>query len=163
MKKRVLYLLSIMVFLVIRSLYWLAIGVFVIGVTFLLLKSSLSLAKAFRKWVWLYSFSSFIMVILIAIAIRVFVLDIYNIPSNSMEGSLLVGDKIMVSKLHYVPRLPKSPFEIPWLNLLLYINKEAQASIDATWWDYKRYNGFTSIKRNDVVVFNNTTDANPFI
>lgn len=79
-----------------------------------------------------------------------------------MEGSLLVGDKIVVSKLQYGPRLPKSPFEIPWINILFYINKDARASMDSTWWSYKRYNGFSEIKRNDVVVFNNTTDGNTF-
>ena len=162
MRNKLFYLLCAIVFLVILSLYWLAIGIFVLGSVYLLITSNLSLAKTFRKRFWLYSFTMLIGVVVIAISIRVFVMDIYNIPSSSMEGSLLVGDKIIVSKLHYGPRLPKSPFEIPWVNILFYVNKEARASIDSIWWDYKRYNGFTKVKRNDVVVFNNTIDTKSF-
>ncbi|MDO5970761.1 signal peptidase I [Flavivirga aquimarina] len=162
MKNKLLLLLSMCIFLIILSLYWLAIGILIIGGTFLILKSNLHFAQAFRKRFWLYSLSSLISVVFLAIGIRVFMLDIYNIPSSSMEGALLIGDKIVVSKLHYGPKLPKSPFEIPWVNILFYIDKEARASIDSTWWDYKRYNGFTKIKRNDVIVFNSTLDNKTF-
>ncbi|WP_150450793.1 signal peptidase I [Arenibacter lacus] len=162
MKHKLIYLLSFTLFLTVLSLYWLAVSVFIVSGLYILVTSNLSLAKAFHKRSWLYSFSVLISVLVLAIGIRVLVLDIYNIPSSSMEGSLLVGDKIVVSKLQYGPRLPKSPFEIPWVNLLFYINKEARANMDSVWWDYKRFNGYTKIKRNDVVVFNNTTDAKTF-
>jgi len=160
--KKTIKLLTLPLFLVILSLYWLAIGVFIIGSIHLILTSNLKFAIIFRKKTWLYATSTFIMVIAVAIGIRVFMLDIYDIPSGSMEGSLLVGDKILVSKVHYGPRMPKTPFEIPWLNILFYINKEARANMDAPWWNYKRYNGFTKINRNDIVVFNNTTDGKTF-
>lgn len=85
--------------------------------------------------------------------------DVFKISSNSMEASLLVGDRIMVSKLHYGPRFPKSPFEIPWINLFFYLNKDARARIDSTWWGYKRYNGFSRIKNDDIIVFNHPEDT----
>ena len=162
MKKKIIQLFALPLFLIILSLYWLALGVFIITGIHLILKSNLKFAIAFRKKAWLYSISTFLMVIIIAIGIRVFLFDIYDIPSSSMEGSLLVGDKILVSKIHYGPRMPKTPFEIPWINILFYINKEARANMDATWWNYKRYNGFDEINRNDIIVFNNTTDGKTF-
>jgi signal peptidase I len=162
MKRKFLYLLSIIIFIALLSLYWLALGVLVVGGLSLLFRSNLGLAEWYRKRGWLYGSTILISVIVLAISIRVFMLDIYAIPSNSMEGSLLVGDKIMVSKLQYGPRLPESPFEIPWLNLFFYMNKEARASMDAKWWEYERYNGFSEIKRNDVVVFNHPTEDKQF-
>jgi signal peptidase I len=55
-----------------------------------------------------------------------------------------------VSKVNYGPRMPASPFEIPWINLVFFMNKEARAAIDSTWYDYKRLGGFTRVKRGPV-------------
>ena len=162
MKIKLLYLLSIIIFLAIFSLYWLAFGIFIIGGFFLFIQSNFGIAKAFRKKFWLYVISSLLVLVVVAISMRVFMFDVFDIPSNSMENTLLVGDKIIVSKLNYGPRLPKSPFEISWVNLFVYMNKEARAAIDSTWWDYKRLNGFTKVKRNDVVIFNHPDDYKHF-
>ena len=43
--------------------------------------------------------------ILFALALRVFAFEAYRIPSTSMEDTLLVGDFVLVSKLHYGPRV----------------------------------------------------------
>ncbi|MEM1117313.1 MAG: signal peptidase I, partial [Bacteroidota bacterium] len=40
-----------------------------------------------------------------ALALRAFAFDAYRIPSTSMEDTLLVGDFVFVSKLHYGPRV----------------------------------------------------------
>ena len=95
----------------------------------------------------------FITIILIAICLRVFIFEIYTIPSGSMENTLLSGDKILVSKLNYGPKLPRSPFEIPWLNVFFYLNKKARAKTDITWWKYIRLPGFSEINRGDIFVF----------
>jgi signal peptidase I len=71
-----------------------------------------------------------------------------------MEDTLIPGDQIVVSKLHYGPRLPQSPFEIPWVNILFYLDKAARSKIDSTWYQYKRLKGFTKISSGDVIVFN---------
>src|SRR5690606_24249582 len=44
---------------------------------------------------------SFLFVLLIAISIKLFLFDIYKIPSSSMEGTLLPRDIILVNKLKY--------------------------------------------------------------
>jgi len=35
-----------------------------------------------------------------------FLIEAYAIPTSSMEGSLLVGDRLFVSKAHYGLRMP---------------------------------------------------------
>ena len=95
----------------------------------------------------------FITIILLAVCLRVFVFEIYTIPSGSMENTLFPGDKIVVSKLNYGPKLPRSPFEIPWLNVLFYLNKKARVKADTTWWKYNRLPGFSEINRGDIFVF----------
>jgi signal peptidase I len=89
-----------------------------------------------------------------AIALRLLVLSIFNIPSDSMVGTLWVGDRILVSKLHYGPRLPASPFEVPWLNVLFYLSSDANEKVDLEWWKPCRLKGLGSVQQGDVVVFN---------
>lgn len=70
-----------------------------------------------------------------------------------MENTLLPGDKILVSKLNYGSKLPHTSFDIPWLNVLFYLNKKARTKADTTWWKYKRLPGFSEINRDDIIVF----------
>ncbi len=90
----------------------------------------------------------------ISISMRIFLIEIYTIPSSSMENSLLPGDKVLVNKLNYGARLPRSPFEIPWVNLAFYLNKKARSHIDSVWYEYHRLKGFSEIKKGDIIVFN---------
>src|SRR5690606_40418648 len=39
--------------------------------------------------------------------------EAYAIPTSSMEKSMLVGDRLFVSKLHYGPRTPITPLQVP--------------------------------------------------
>ena len=88
-----------------------------------------------------------------SIALRLFVFEIYAIPSSSMEHTLIPGDKVLVNKLLIGPRMPRSPFEIPWVNLVFMLNKDAREKIDEKWWPYRRWKGFSKIKHNDIIVF----------
>ncbi len=38
----------------------------------------------------------------------------YQIPSSSLEKSLLVGDYLWVNKMAYGPRVPMTPVHFPW-------------------------------------------------
>lgn len=97
--------------------------------------------------------SVFIAIFLLAIITRTLLFAMYSIPSTSMEDTLESGDQVFVSKLNYGPRLPQSPFEISWVNVLFYLNKNARSQIDSTWYKYKRLEGFSKVSRNDVMVF----------
>ena len=155
MKKYIIFVLLLTIFtLPMVGLAWLSIGLFVIVCLFVLFFSDLR----FIRWIRrnrTFSFASTIFwVVVLAIALRVLFFGTYMIPSGSMEDTLIPGDQIMVSRLHYGPRLPQSPFEVPWINILFYLNKEARCKIDSTWYKYKRLKGFAKVSRDDIVVFN---------
>ncbi len=104
-----------------------------------------------RKWVkTIFTFTG---IFVIAILFRVFVIEIYSIPSGSMEDTLHPGDKVLVNKLVYGPKLPSSPYDIPWVNLIWYLQANASANIDSVYWQHRRLKGFSTIKRADVMVF----------
>ncbi|MBP6385897.1 MAG: S26 family signal peptidase, partial [Pseudarcicella sp.] len=60
--------------------------------------------SAIKEW-----FDSIIFAVVAATLIRFFIFEAYTIPTSSMEGSLMVGDFLFVSKLHYGVRTPKTP------------------------------------------------------
>ncbi len=92
-------------------------------------------------------------VFIAAIVVRVFFIEIYAIPSGSMEDTVMPGDKVLVNKLAYGPKLPVSPYDIPWVNLVWFLKADATANPDSVYWDYHRLWGLSSIRRGDVMVF----------
>ncbi len=88
--------------------------------------------------------------------IRMFCFEMYVIPTPSMEGSLLVGDYLAVSKLSYGLRTPKTILSLPLLhNVIPYLGIESYS--DASQFDYHRFKiPFLSgdVARYDPVVFN---------
>ncbi|MBW6537065.1 MAG: S26 family signal peptidase, partial [Mariniphaga sp.] len=50
---------------------------------------------------WFKTVFTFAGVFIFAILFRVFFIEIYSIPSGSMEDTLLPGDKVLVNKLVY--------------------------------------------------------------
>ncbi|RHU26193.1 MULTISPECIES: signal peptidase I [Parabacteroides] len=85
--------------------------------------------------------------------INLFIFQNYQIPSSSLEKSLLVGDYLFVSKLSYGPRVPNTPLSFPLVqNTLPFFN--CKSYLDWPEWGYKRVKGFGHVKRDDIVVFN---------
>lgn len=85
--------------------------------------------------------------------INLFIFQNYQIPSSSLEKSLLVGDYLFVSKVSYGPRVPNTPLSFPLVqNTLPILN--CKSYLDWPSWDYKRVAGLGEIQRNDIVVFN---------
>lgn len=85
-----------------------------------------------------------------ALLIRALLFEAFRIPSESMEETLQVGDFVLVSKLHYGARLPVT-VGLPFTNLYL----------ESVGLPTMRMPGFSSVKRNDVVVFNVPTESGP--
>ena len=70
-----------------------------------------------------------------------------------MEGTLLIGDHIFVSKAHYGIRTPQTIAMLPLLhNRIPFLNKESYLKRPKL--DYKRFPALESIDHNDPVVFN---------
>lgn len=78
-----------------------------------------------------------------ALIIRALFLEAFRIPTPSMESTLLTGDFLLVSKLHYGARTPMT-LGIPFTGVYI---RGAQLP----WF---RLPGFMDVKRNDILVFN---------
>lgn len=85
--------------------------------------------------------------------INTFLFQNYQIPTSSLEKSLLVGDFLFVSKASYGPRVPNTPLSFPLVQHTFPII-ETKSFIENPHWDYHRLKGFDTVERNDIVVFN---------
>ncbi|WP_352423046.1 signal peptidase I [Proteiniphilum sp.] len=85
--------------------------------------------------------------------INTFFFQNYQIPTSSLEKSLLVGDFLAVSKMSYGPRAPITPLSFPLAQHTMPV-VGGKSYIDKPQWKYRRLKGFGEVKRNDIVVFN---------
>lgn len=115
--------------------------------------------------------SSIVFAIIAATLVHTYVMQPYTIPTSSLEKTLLVGDFLFVSKLHYGARLPMTTIAAPMVHdtipviktkSYLYddnINKKETSFKNLFQLPYLRVPGFQKIKRNEIVVFNWPTDT----
>ncbi|WP_081413643.1 signal peptidase I [Eisenibacter elegans] len=75
----------------------------------------------------------------------------FSIPTPSMENTLLVGDFLIVSKLHYGARTPHTPLRVPFVHQKFFGWPSYYEGIQLPSW---RLPGLTGVRRGDVVVFN---------
>ena len=101
-----------------------------------------------REWA-----DSILFAVFAAHFIRMFLIEAYTIPTPSMEGSLLVGDYLFVSKVHYGSRMPMTPLSFPLLHNVLPITG---GECYSKWpkWGYHRAPAIQKVHRYDPVVFN---------
>lgn len=85
--------------------------------------------------------------------INTFFFQNYQIPTSSLEKSLLVGDFLAVSKLAYGPRSPMTPLSFPLAQHTMPVIG-GKSYFDKPQWKYRRLKGLGKVKRNDIVVFN---------
>lgn len=76
----------------------------------------------------------------------------YQIPSSSLEKSLLVGDFLFVSKVAYGPRVPNTPLSFPLVQHTFPWG--GKSYFEKPQWDYKRLKGLGKVEHGDIVVFN---------
>ncbi len=99
-----------------------------------------------REW-----FDAILFAVIAATIIRTFTFEAYTIPTSSMEKTMLIGDYLFVSKLHYGPRIPQTPLAIPLVHNSFMGMKSYVEWLKIP---YTRIMKFTSIKNGDIVVFN---------
>lgn len=107
--------------------------------------------KPKRKESW---WEALLFAVVAATLIRWATLEAFVIPTPSMEGTLLVGDYLFVSKLHYGPRTPITPLQLPLTHRRFYGTENVPAYLDWIQLPQFRLPGFSEVKRNDAVVFN---------
>ena len=115
--------------------------------------------------------SSILFAIVAATIVHTYFMQPFTIPSSSLEKSLLVGDFLFVSKFHYGARVPMTTVgapmvhdTIPKLGIKSYLFSDKFEERNISWKNklqlpYLRLPGFQSIKRNDIVVFNQPADT----
>lgn len=135
---------------------WLLLGLIVIADIFLFhfvpwgawKKSKSTKVRNMLEWV-----DDILFALIAVYFINLFIFQNYQIPTSSLEKSLLVGDYLFVSKLSYGPRVPNTPLSFPLVqNTLPFFNSKSY--LEWPEWGYKRVKGFGKVKRNDIVVFN---------
>ncbi len=91
--------------------------------------------------------------VVVATLIRWGTVEAFVIPTPSMENSLLVGEYHFVSKLHFGSRTPRTPLQIPLTHQKIW-GTEIPSYLDWIELPSWRLPGVSSVKREDVVVFN---------
>lgn len=119
----------------------------------------------FIPWTWwkksknkaFVSFMSWVDAIVFALVavyfIHTFVFQNYQIPTSSLEKTLLVGDFLLVSKADFGPRVPMTPLSFPLVQHTFPV-LGTKSFLEKPQWEYRRLKGLTTLKRNDIVVFN---------
>ncbi len=101
-----------------------------------------------REWA-----DALVFALVVATLVRWFFFEPFTIPTPSMEKSLLVGDFLFVSKLHYGARTPKTILQVPLTHQKIW-GTEIPSYL--TWIQLPQYRlpGFSEVKKGDCVVFN---------
>ncbi|MEO5979141.1 MAG: signal peptidase I [Chryseolinea sp.] len=101
-----------------------------------------------REW-W----DAILFAVVAATLIRWLIMEAYTIPTPSMENSLLVGDFLFVSKFHYGTRTTTTPLQVPLTHQKIWLTN-IPSYLEWIRLPQYRLPGISSVKRNDVVVFN---------
>jgi signal peptidase I len=96
---------------------------------------------------------SIVFAVVVATLFRWSLVEAYVIPTPSMENSMLVGDYLFVSKLHYGSRTPRTILQIPLTHQKIW-GTEIPSYLDWIQLPSYRFPSISKVKREDVVVFN---------
>lgn len=102
----------------------------------------------FREWG-----EAILFAVIAASVIRTLFFEAFTIPTGSMEGSMLVGDYLFVSKMSYGAKLQQTPLSVP------FIHNAMPGSLKSSYVEwvklpYWRLPALGKVKRYDPVVFN---------
>lgn len=98
-------------------------------------------------------YGSIVFAIIVATFVHTYMIQPFTIPTSSLEKTLLVGDFLFVSKMHYGARTPSTTFAVPMLHDSIPIIK-TKSYLSYPSLPSFRLPGFESVKRGEIVVFN---------
>ncbi|MBO4656579.1 MAG: signal peptidase I [Bacteroidales bacterium] len=104
--------------------------------------------SAWNEWL-----DDIIFAIIFVTFLNIFFFQSFKIPSSSMENSLMTGDFLFVDKLTYGPRVPEHPISMPFMHNV-FPGSLKPCYVEGVKVKYRRLKGFSSVKRDDYVVFN---------
>ncbi len=111
-------------------------------------KSKSTTVKTIMSWV-----DAIVYALILVYFVFAFIGQNYQIPSSSLEKTLLVGDYLWVNKMVYGPRVPMTPVHFPLVqNTLPIVNTKSY--LEWPQWKYHRLKGFGKVELGDIVVFN---------
>ncbi|MCI9607622.1 MAG: signal peptidase I [Muribaculaceae bacterium] len=111
-------------------------------------KSKNKMVRSVMSWV-----DAIVYALILVYFVFAFVGQNYQIPTSSLEKTLLVGDYLWVNKMVYGPRVPMTPVHFPLVqNTFPIINTKSY--LDNPQVSYRRLKGLRSVERGDIVVFN---------
>ncbi len=111
-------------------------------------KSKNKAVRSVMSWV-----DAIVYALILVYFVFAFVGQNYQIPSSSLEKSLLVGDYLWVNKMAYGPRVPMTPVHFPLVqNTLPILNTKSY--LDSPQLSYHRLKGLGNVETGDIVVFN---------
>lgn len=145
------------------GLWWLSVFFALLFLLYLAGSTNWGPVARLRKSLWVVVPLVVIGAVGAAVFFKTLVFGVYAIPSGSMEQTLLPGDVVWVNNLAYGPRLPSSPYEVSWLNVLVWLWEGEDADAERRWWPYRRLKGYVAPRRGDVVVFNHPRKGEVFI
>lgn len=109
-------------------------------------KSKSKAVRAVMSWV-----DAIVYALVLVYFVFAFVGQNYQIPSSSLEKTLLTGDYLWVNKMVYGPRVPMTPVYFPLVHNSLFGHK---SYLDNPSLEYRRLKGFRNVEEGDIVVFN---------
>lgn len=102
-----------------------------------------------REWI-----DAIVFAVIAATIIRTFTFEMFVIPTESMEKTLVVNDFLVVNKMVYGARIPQTPLFFPFVHNTLPFSATIPSYLKWVQLGYHRLPAFSKINRNDVVVFN---------
>ncbi len=117
------------------------------------------------------SIGSVLFAVIAATIVHTYIVQPFTIPSSSLEKTLLVGDFLFVSKVHYGARVPSTLLSAPMVHDTIPVigvksyffddnySRRFTSVINKIQLPYFRFPSFQKIKRNDIVVFNQPADT----